>query len=204
MINRSSVLSFLLVFSLGFVLWKTHQFWKEGPEKLRPHAPVETVAEKESETTPSQQRLPNVKEIIGKNLFDPDRGASKVAEAKADEVSAVAIQRFRRMTLLGTAIFGESRYAILRDRAVARPPQKRQEGQQSFRVKLGDVFEGFRVSEIDERKIVLSQGNQRIELSLSYFGRLDDKTEATRPRPSEPGAVRPAPRRDRLPAPPQS
>jgi hypothetical protein len=81
-----------------------------------------------------------------------------------------------------------------------------------MRLKLGDSVEGFRLSEIADRRVVFSKDASRVEVMLDYFR----KTELVPPRPAAPtqvgappvpGAVTPQvvpnlPRRARIPIPP--
>ncbi len=123
---------------------------------------------------PQQTQLAGTRNIIDKNLFDPERGASRTKEAEA---SAVAMQRIRSMILLGTAVLGNGRYAILQQPSDPRlPAQKAPPGQQaaSMRLKVGDMVEGFRLSEIRDRSVVFTNGSSNLEISVDYFRKGDD------------------------------
>jgi hypothetical protein len=145
--------------------------------------------------------------IVNKNLFDPERGAGATREA---EENSRAFQRLRNMILVGTIIIGSNKVAILQDGggqnvAQAVPAQ----AVAPLRLKLGDSVEGFRLSEIADRRVVFTRETSRIEVLLDYFR----KPEAVQPRtlvpgrPGAPGAVVPQavpnlPRRTRIPVPP--
>ena len=89
-----------------------------------------------------------------------------------------------------------------------------------MRFKTGDIFEGFRLSQIQDKNIVFTNGASRVELALDYFRKVEPSAPvmASAPRPqvaavprpgATPGAVAPRvipqlPRRERLPAPPSS
>jgi len=145
--------------------------------------------------------------IISKNLFDPERGAGATREA---EFNSRSFQRIRNMVLLGTVILGENRSAILQDSgtqpATAAGPAA---PAGPMRVKLGDSVEGFRLTEIADRRVVFTKGGAKVEVQLDYFRR-DDPTAgrtATPPAPrgapaAGPRVVPNLPRRGALPAPP--
>jgi len=42
-----------------------------------------------------------------------------------------------------------------------------------MRVKLGDTVEGFRLSEISEKRIVFARGTATVEVPLDYFRKID-------------------------------
>jgi hypothetical protein len=111
--------------------------------------------------------------IIGKNIFDPERGAGLTREA---EENSQAFQRIRSMVLLGTAILGNNRFAILQDggwRSFLRSPGTPGQSIAPTRVKLGDTVEGFRLSEISEKRIVFARGAATVEVPLDYFRKID-------------------------------
>ena len=166
----------------------------------------------------TQPRAANTDIIISKNLFDPERGAGQTKEA---ETTSRAMQRVRGLILLGTAILGESRYAILQDGgspAAGRPPQGQTAG--TMRFKIGDTFEGFSLSQIQDKNVVFTSGASRVELALDYFRKVEAAAPAvaSAPRPqagaaaragAAPGIAAPRvipqlPRRERLPQPPSS
>jgi hypothetical protein len=75
-----------------------------------------------------------------------------------------------------------------------------------MRMKVGDDFEGFTLSEIADKKVVFAKGTATVELGLDYF----KKIEMASSRPSTPGQIVAAgpsaarvipnlPRRERLP-----
>jgi len=78
------------------------------------------------------------------------------------------------MILLGTAILGNNRYAVLRDptpTAVPNVPGRTLTAQAPslMSVKLGDDVDGFKVSEIDDRRVVFTKGPAKVEVVLDYF-----------------------------------
>jgi len=189
--------------SVVFVGARTYALWKEGPWDLPKPAKAKGAAVvEEAKKEPPRQQLVSTKNIIEKNLFDPERGASRAEQAEA---SSVAMQRIRNMVLMGTAILGNSRYAILQELSGSPPsPSRGQTGQPgSLRLKLGDTVEGFRLSEIHDRKVIFTKGASRVEVSVDFFRKLDDaKGQTQAPTQLRPGVAPAVPRRDRLPAPP--
>lgn len=111
--------------------------------------------------------------IISRNLFDPERGAGLTREVEAN---SQASQRIKSMVLLGTAILGSNRFAILQDGASSAAGK----GQSvvPMRIKLGDTVEGFKLSEISEKKVVFTKGAATVDVPLDYFR----KTEIAQPR----------------------
>jgi hypothetical protein len=98
------------------------------------------------------------------------------------------------MVLLGTAILGNNRVAILRDSAPAAVPGQRggDQSQNIMRLKLGDNVEGFRLSEIGDKKVVFTQGTSNIEVALDYF-RKEPVTAQRPPVPPQRPGVQPQP-----------
>lgn len=145
--------------------------------------------------------------IISKNLFDPERGAGATREA---EFNSRSFQRIRNMVLLGTVILGDSRSAILQDPATQAATSAGAAAPVGpMRVKLGESVEGFRLTEIADRRVVFTKGGSRVEVLLDYFRRddLPASRAGTAPRQGVAPAVAPRvvpnlPRRGALPAPP--
>ena len=164
----------------------TYQLWQAGPWDLpRPGKAKETsVAEEANEARP-RLRAANTRNIVEKNLFDPERGANRTQEAEA---SAIATQRIRSMVLLGTAILGGSRYAIMQEPAASGAPAvKSQPGSSGQRrLKLGDTVEGFKLSEVREKSVVFTKGASRVEVAIDFFRPVEQ------PAPRAPIPPRPA------------
>jgi hypothetical protein len=217
--KRSALLAIFLTATLVFMVVKTYLLWHDGPWDLPIPANVSPPAAASTPDVPATQpRAANTDIIISKNLFDPERGAKQTKEAEAN---TQAMQRLRGLILLGTAILGESRYAILQDGgtpAAGRPPQGQTGG--TMRFKIGDTFEGFSLSQIQDKNVVFTNGAARVELALDYFR----KVEASAPKlgsTAQSGPARPVaagtppgiaaprvipqlPRRERLSQPPSS
>lgn len=87
------------------------------------------------------------------------------------EASVIATQRIRSMVLLGTAILGSSRYAIVQEpSASGAPATKSQSGSTGqMRLKLGDTVEGFKLSEIRDKSVVFTKGASRVEVAIDFF-----------------------------------
>ena len=208
----------LILLAIAAVSVRTYLLWKEGPWDLpspvKRAAPVD-AAESTPEFTPHPLARTDV--IISKNLFDPERGAGRTREAEADTRS---LQRIRGFILLGTAILGPNRYAILQDGGSGGvlPPGQ---APAPLRYKVGDTVEGFSLSEIRDKNVVFSKGASRVELALDYFRKIETSAPAKVPTPQPgvagnipvPGQARPVsppvprvlpqlPRRERVPAPP--
>ena len=138
------------------------------PNPERAKAPV--VAES-SKTVTNPPAIVGTETIIGKNIFDPERGAGFTREA---ESNSQAFQRIRSMVLLGTAIIGNNRFAILQDAATsAGAPGNPGASPSPIRIKLGDTVEGFRLSEVSEKRVVFARGTATVEVPLDYFRKLD-------------------------------
>jgi hypothetical protein len=191
----------------GLVGWRIYKVWQEEAWSL---PQPRTVAPPALEGEPANviPTLPAVTPdlIISKNLFDPERGAGATREA---EFNSRSFQRIRNMVLLGTVILGESRSAILQDPGTQATPNGPAGAVGPMRVKLGDSVEGFRLSEIADRKVVFTKGGSRVEVLLDYFRRDDPEPGRAVTPPGQRGApavgprvVPNLPRRGALPAPP--
>jgi hypothetical protein len=138
------------------------------PNPGRAKAPV--VAES-FKTVTNPPAIVGTETIIGKNIFDPERGAGFTREAEAN---SQAFQRIRSMVLLGTAIIGNNRFAILQDAATSvGAPGNPGALASPMRIKLGDTVEGFRLSEVSEKRVVFARGAATVEVPLDYFRKLD-------------------------------
>jgi hypothetical protein len=199
-LSRSSLLSFLLAVLIIFVAARVYHLWRGGPwdlptvAKPKPLAPAPSVDEEAP-----QFQLANTRNIIDKNLFDPERGTTKKQEETVQRDNA-ARQRIRSMVLMGTALLGNSKYAILQDPATAPRPgapntkAPQPGGQGQMRLKLGDTFEGFRVSEIRDKSVVFTKGPIREEISIDFFRPGDPQPQqATAPAPGAPAQQQPRP-----------
>jgi hypothetical protein len=120
--------------------------------------------------------------IVSKNLFDPERGEGRNREA---ETNSRAFQRVRGMILLGTAILGNNRYAILSDSAASAVPGQTVPPQSAniMRLKLGDNVEGFSLTEVRDKIVVFSKGASKVELTLDYFRKVEPAAAVRAPIP---------------------
>jgi hypothetical protein len=172
------------VAALGLLAWEVFWLWKRGPWDLPnpPQVKPQAVVEKADAGT-GVQRPVGTEVIISKNLFDPERGAGFTRESEAN---SRAFQRVRAMILLGTAIIGNTRQALLQDGETAQVAAG-SPGQSGgpMRVKLGDMVEGFKLSEVGDKRVVFSRGSSRVEIALDYFRKVE---------PTRPVAAAPAPR----------
>jgi len=211
--QRSALLAVVLSGALVFILVKTYLLWTDGPRDLPQPPKVSSSAPSSQANAPATQpRLAAPDLLISKNLFDPERGAGQTKEAEAN---SRAMQRLKSLVLLGTAILGDSRYAILQDGgapAAGRPPQGQTAG--TMRFKMGDTFEGFSLSQIQDKNVVFTNGASRVELALDYFRKVEPSaprpqaaaaaSPGAAPSPADPRVIPQLPRRERLPAPPSS
>jgi hypothetical protein len=179
--NRSQILTVLLLVATATVAIKTFFVWRDEPwelpqpaESVTKDLPVIPVVETK-ESLPVQAALAT-KTIIDRNLFDPERGQGK-RNAEDLDALAEATKRIREMVLTGTIILGETRYAILREDSKFPSPSVNpnlKTGPSTRRVKVGDTLEGFQVTQIEERKVAFTNGTTNLELSLDYFRRIED------------------------------
>lgn len=170
-------------------MWKTYWLWKVGPWNLPSpgQTKLQTAVEK-SAPDANPLRTVSTEIIISRNLFDPERGAGTTRESEAN---SRAFQRIRGMILLGTAIIGNTRQAILQDGA-AGPAAAGNVGQATgpMRIKQGDVVEGFQLSEVGDKRVIFSKGTSRVELVLDYFRKVEPAAP-TAAGPTPAGQVRP-------------
>ena len=217
--QRSVLLAIFLTATLVFILAKTYLLWTDGPWDFAEAPKVSSPAPTPPTDSPATQpRLAATDLLISKNLFDPERGATQTKEAEAN---TRAVQRIKGLMLVGTMILGESRYAIVQDtgaQTAGRPPPG--QSSQTMRFKLGDTFEGFSLSQIQDKNVVFTSGAVRVELALDYFRKVEAAAPQVRPT-AQTGPARPVaagsppgvaalrvipqlPRRERLPQPPTS
>jgi hypothetical protein len=171
MLTRSSLLSLLLIVAIGSVVTKTYWLWMSGPWDLpNPRRANSPIAVEGAKAATNPRPIIGTETIISKNIFDPERGAGQTREAEAN---SQAFQRIRSMVLLGTAILGNNRLAILQDRGAS--PGAAASGQSNalMRIKLGDTVEGFKLSEISEKRVVFARGTATVEVPLDYFRKID-------------------------------
>jgi hypothetical protein len=192
------LLSILLTIFIAFVAARVYQVWRSSPNDLptlakpRPSSPAQPI-----DAEPPQLQVINTRNIIDKNLFDPERGASKKAE-EVDRRDAESRQRIRSMILLGTAILGTSKYAILQPPTTARPPtaanprapQPPAAGSGQMRLRQGDTLEGFRLAEVRDKSVVFTKGAIREEISIDFFR--PGEPQPAPPAQGAPAAVTPA------------
>src|SRR5262245_57987512 len=172
MLTRSSLLSLLLVVAIGLVVTKTYWLWISGPWDIpNPRKANSPIVVEDPKTVSNPRSIIGTETIVSKNIFDPERGAGLTREAEAN---SQAFQRIRSMVLLGTAILGNNRFAILQDGGVsAATPGPPGQSAAPMRVKLGDTVEGFKLSEISEKRIVFARGAAKVEVPLDYFRKID-------------------------------
>jgi len=190
------------------IIWETYSLWKNGPWDLpNPGQPKPQVAVEKAEPDAGAQRSLNTEIIITKNLFDPERGAGLTRESEA---TSRAFQRIRGMILLGTAIIGNTRQALLQDGGTgAAVPGNAGRSAGAMRVKLGDTVEGFKLAEVGDKRVIFSNGASRVELVLDYFRKADARPatavpapagQVRQPSPAAPRVVPVLPRRQRTPS----
>lgn len=195
--------------ALGLVAWKTYWLWKVGPWNFPVSGQTKLPAAVEK-SAPDANLLRTVSTeiIISKNLFDPERGAGASRESEAN---SRAFQRIRGMILLGTAIIGNTRQAILQDGGAGpASPGKIAQAAGPMRIKQGDLVEGFQLSEVGDKRVIFSKGTSRVELVLDYFRKVEaspsvatgptPRGQVRQPTPVVPRVIPALPRRQ--PAPP--
>jgi hypothetical protein len=118
---------------------------------------------------------------------------------------------------------GANQYAIVQETNTSGNPTTPSRPAGPLRFKLGDVFEGFRLSEVHDKNVVFSKGGSKVELALDYFRKIETPVLARGPvaqpglagsspvagqaRPVAPVAPRvlpQLPRRERVPPSPSS
>ncbi len=172
MLTRSSLLSLLLILTIGFVVTKTYWLWTSGPWDLpSPRKAKSPIVGEDAKAVINPRPIVGTETIISKNLFDPERGAGLTRQTEAN---SQAFQRIRSMVLLGTAILGNNRFAILQDGGSSSgAPRIADQSIAPMRIKLGDTVEGFRLSEVSEKRVVFAKGTATVEVPLDYFRKTD-------------------------------
>ena len=171
MLTRSSLLSLLLVVAIGLVVTKTYWLWMSGPWDLpNPRKAKSPIAAEDNKAITNPRTAIGTETIISKNIFDPERGAGLTRESEAN---SQAFQRIRGMVLLGTAILGNNRFAILQEGGSPGAVVAAGRSLAPMSIKLGDTVEGFKLSEISEKRVVFVRGTATVELPLDYFRNSD-------------------------------
>ena len=205
----------MFTLAVGLVGWNTYWSWKTGPWDLpTPAKSAGKNALAENRAPPSIRPPVNTDVIVGKNLFDPERGAGATREA---EESSRSFQRVRGMILIGTVIIGNNRVAILQDATTSPAAGQRPSAQPAapMRLKVGDNVDGFRLTEIADKRVVFAKDASRVEVLLDYFRKVEPPAppKPMAPRqvtaPPTPGVPVPRvvpnlPRRGQIPVPGQS
>ena len=175
--TRSSLLSILLIVAVGLVLTKTYWLWTSGPWDMpNPGKAKSPIFVDGSKGVTNPPAIVGTETIVSKNIFDPERGAGFTREAEAN---SQAFQRIRSMVLFGTAILGNNRFAILQDGSTSSgAPAVPGQSAATMRIKLGDTVEGFKLSEVSEKRVVFARGASTVEVPLDYFR----KTDVAQPR----------------------
>lgn len=201
--NRSQILSLLLVVGIVAVVTKTYLLWQEGPWEIpQPNKEKTAAAVVEEKKEPlSLQLAMTTKNVIDNDLFDPERGTDK---NKENEAVALARQKIQGMILIGTLIIGESRYALFQDSSdsPSANPSSKANGS-VLRLTLGDTIEDFQLSQIEDRKVAFNNGTTNVVVALDFFRKVDGISGVVGPPEAIFQSSPPAPRRDRLPSPPR-
>ena len=197
--------------AIGLVAWNTYASWREGPWEL----PAPVTSKPAPEDGGNKQIISvgkttvSTDAIVSKNLFDPERGAGATREA---EETSRAYQRIRGMILIGTVVMGNTRTAILQESSAANiNPAAQAQTPTTMRLRVGDNVEGYRLTEIGDKRVVFAKDATRVEIALDYFR----KVEVAAPRPpvapgqvitpgtvpQSPRVVPNLPRRSRIPVP---
>ena len=170
MLTRSSLLSLLLVVAIGLIVTKTYWLWMSGPWDLpNPRKAKSPIAAEDNKAVTNPPTI-GTETIISKNIFDPERGAGLTRESEAN---SQAFQRIRGMVLLGTAILGNNRFAILQEGGSPGAVVAAGRSLAPMRIKLGDTVEGFKLSEVSEKRVVFVKGTATVDLPLDYFRKID-------------------------------
>jgi hypothetical protein len=152
------------------VATKTYWLWKAGPWDLPNPRKAKSPIDVEAKAVTKPRSVIGTETIISKNIFDPERGAGLTREAEAN---SQAFQRIRGMVLLGTAILGNNRFAILQEGGSPGAVAAAGRSLAPMRIKLGDTVEGFKLSEISEKRVVFAKGTSTVEVPLDYFRKID-------------------------------
>jgi len=178
-LRRSSIFSVLLLATSIFVCLRIYSLWPEGAwEMPRIGRGKGLLFNEDVIGRHPGPLMASTRNIIDKSLFDPGRGASRI---EAVEVVDANSQIAGNMALIGTFITSRDRYAIIQ-----LPPSQGRTAEQK-RFKIDDMVEGFRLSDIQAKKVVLSRGSSKIDLMLDSF----IKTGEPGQRPSNPATAAP-------------
>lgn len=158
--------------AIGLVVWSMYWSWRTGPWDLPAPSKSEGAAGEQRQAAAPVRTPVNTEVIVTKNLFDPERGAGATREAEAN---SQAFQRVKGIILVGTMIVGSNRVAILQDGTAspAANPRNPPVPASFLRLKIGDNLDGFKLTEIAERKVVFAKDASRVEVVLDYFRKVE-------------------------------
>lgn len=169
---------------LGYELYSSVRRFDEENDvaKLKAEALKKAAAKKSAPyvpAQPSEQKLVNMAEfqlVVDKNLFSEDRTSPK------EKVQVIVPELNPLPLLLGVMISGEPQ-------ALIQSPVRTAQGRpQSEILKLGDLYQGYRVTQITPEAVVLTYGEGLRSYNLKLF-------DPNRPRPQvqPPRAFLPSP-----------
>src|SRR5215472_5624589 len=168
MLTRSSLLSLLLVVAIGLVVTKTYWLWMSGPWDLpNPRKAKSPIAAEDNKAVTNPPTI-GTETIISKNIFDPERGAGLTRESEAN---SQAFQRIRGMVLLGTAILGNNRFAILQEGGSPGAVVAAGRSLAPMRIKLGDTVEASSYQKFQKSEWFLSGERRRWSCRSTIFAR---------------------------------
>jgi len=142
--------------------------------------------------------------LIEKNLFSPERKKWVMEDPKDKKPEAEKVKKeIADITLFGTVIAGEERYAVLRSKKKAKP-----DVDSKTPYAVGDYVSGFLVAAIEPKRVVLrdeSEGREyQIFVNDESKDRSVEKTEIKMAEPSGDNAIGvPTRRKGRTPPPPR-
>lgn len=202
--RRSATLSLLLLAGIALVGLKVYGIWTEPLSTGRdlPAKPAGSTATL-GMLRAAKPRPLNIRSILSRNLFDPERGKSGAKTVETLSVDAQIVQSF---VLLGTMIAPETSRALVRvpptlagaarTNNTATNSPRSPDSRGIRRVKLGDELGGYQLAAVEPDKVVFVKDSDRIELVLDYTRSAE---QAPSPKVTQKKATRRNPVRTGLP-----
>jgi type II secretory pathway component PulC len=157
--RQVTVLNLLLAATLAFFVWLVIvPMWLVGSSSDLPKMKASTESEGSTLANVSTTNGADVARIIQENVFHPER-RFPIPPKKVEKIEAKP-----QFVLYGTFINHEKSIAFIEDKAS--PLKVPEGGHKQITLKVGDVISGYRVSRIEQAKVMLVKDKDTMVLTL--------------------------------------
>lgn len=178
------MLTVILLAAIGLIGLEVYEVWQNQRPLIEITGDLVPATAATGRALPEAREVPDVgiRTIVGRDLFDPDRGAKVEEPEEPEPVEEEPEPSIDGLLLLGTVIAGADRYAIMQVppersavptnvRRVRRRPVRQPVAQTAAevrRVRVGDSLRGYQVKDIEEQRVVLARGESQTEVTIDY------------------------------------